>query len=402
MTSPAFSLTDHLRTVHRPGAVARAVARLLGRPTPSVAVDGWFPRNDNIAVLPLAEADRTAGGIVLAETVRERPQKGVVVAIGPGLYDPERERVLPVETAVGDLVVFGKFAGVSFELSNHLHVFIMRNVEFMAARPAGTYDLVEHVVDAGTPRERRTYHEEGMLCEHCPTPALDEERAKHREAIQRSLGEPSTAQVPVAEPPAADPLAATDGDSLPIGVYANQPLRLPAGHSMASPNNDSDLCLQRSQRGSLCTLVDGHHGTRHVAHDGEGDVVEVWESDVTAGAEDDAVVIERVEKLMGRPLSEAETGVLATLLAEMAARRIYAGPDLDVALREFIRHNVPGEFPVTAAFVEAALSYVVGRTDEQRRQKAAPTLAEERAKFQAEQRAALHGEAASLDDDSPL
>ncbi|MGE3278118.1 MAG: hypothetical protein AB7O67_23660 [Vicinamibacterales bacterium] len=344
MTAPAFSLTDHLRTVRRPGAVARAVARLLGRPTPSVAVNGWYPRNDNIAVLPLAEADRTAGGIVLAETVRERPQKGVVVAIGPGLYDPERERVLPVETAVGDLVVFGKYAGVTFELSDNLHVFIMRNVEFMAARPEGTYTLVEHVVDAGTPRERRTYHEEGMLCEHCPTTALDAERARHRAAVRMSLRDqvadeaemkrlldeaPSPAP-PVAEPPAADPLAATGGDL--------------------------DDRLDRE----LDDLIDG--------------------------AAQDAVVIERVETLAGRRLTEAETGLLAMLLAEMAARRIPVVPGLDSALVHFLQHH-GSEFEVSGAYVEAALRHI---TEYVEKHTAAPSLAEERAKFQAEQRAALH------------
>jgi len=128
---------------------------------------GWQPRNDVIVVLPLIEADRTQGGIIIAEEHRERPQKGVVLAVGPGMWDQERLRVLPVEAQVGDLVIYGKYSGSTFELAENLHVLMMRNVEFLARRQWGTYELVEHIADEATTRERLVYHAPGMQCEYC-------------------------------------------------------------------------------------------------------------------------------------------------------------------------------------------------------------------------------------------
>lgn len=143
---------------------------------------GWEPRNDTIVVLPLMEADRTQGGIIIAEDRRERPQKGIVLAVGPGLYDAERTRLLPVEAEVGDLVIFGKYSGSTFEIADNVHVLMMRNVEFLARQAWGVFgpDLVEHLADEATTRERLVYHLPGMTCEYC---GRDPRDAAYRRAL---------------------------------------------------------------------------------------------------------------------------------------------------------------------------------------------------------------------------
>lgn len=148
----------------------------------------WQPLNDNILVLPLIEADRTSGGILLAEATRSRPQQGVVVAVGEGAYDAGTF-VSPTLVA-GDLVTFGKYAGVDFEIDGQ-PVLLMREREAMARKPAGTYTLIEHNIPHGL-SVRTVAHEAGQVCEHCPKPApsavIAEERAR---LVLGSLDEPA-------------------------------------------------------------------------------------------------------------------------------------------------------------------------------------------------------------------
>jgi chaperonin GroES len=135
----------------------------------------WQPLADQILVRPLIPADRSAGGIVLAETNRERPQQGVVLAVGPGEYLDRAFRECQVHT--GDLVSFGKYAGIDFELDGEI-VLLMRDREALARKVAGTFALVEHTL----PHNGRVVaHEAGRQCEHCPvekSAVLEEERRR--------------------------------------------------------------------------------------------------------------------------------------------------------------------------------------------------------------------------------
>lgn len=133
----------------------------------------WQPLADQIIVRPLIAADRTAGGLFLAETHRERPQHGVVVAAGPGAY--EGGQFTPTTVSAGDLVAFGKYAGVEFEVDGQ-PVLLMRDREALARKLPGTFELVEHEVSS-----RTVVHEAGHTCEHCPrekNPYLEEERRR--------------------------------------------------------------------------------------------------------------------------------------------------------------------------------------------------------------------------------
>jgi len=68
------------------------------------------PLNDRVVVTPLNAEEKTAGGVILPDTAREKPNKGKVVAAGPGkLGDDGRRMGLAVKT--GDVVLFGKYGG---------------------------------------------------------------------------------------------------------------------------------------------------------------------------------------------------------------------------------------------------------------------------------------------------
>jgi chaperonin GroES len=68
------------------------------------------PLHDRILVRRTDEDERTAGGIIIPDTAREKPQQGEVVAVGPGARN-EKGDLLPLDVKIGDRVLFGKYAG---------------------------------------------------------------------------------------------------------------------------------------------------------------------------------------------------------------------------------------------------------------------------------------------------
>ena len=64
------------------------------------------PCGDRVIVKPDVEEERTAGGILLPDTAKERPQWGEVVAVGPGKWDESGAKRIPVDVKVGDKVIF--------------------------------------------------------------------------------------------------------------------------------------------------------------------------------------------------------------------------------------------------------------------------------------------------------
>lgn len=162
-------------------------------------------------VLPLTPADRTRGGALFTPDIaRERPQKGIVIAIGPGLWDDEQERLYPVDVQVGDLVTYGKYAGQSFELDASLEVFIMVNAELKARKPRGTYALTSHLLHEGRPDAKMVYHEAHTFCEHCPAEPIGETVADERRKLQAQHHAELHDSVPQADGDAG-PLAENEG-----------------------------------------------------------------------------------------------------------------------------------------------------------------------------------------------
>lgn len=68
------------------------------------------PLHDRVLARRLDEEETTAGGIIIPDTAKEKPMQGEVVATGPGARN-EAGQVTPVDVAVGDTILFGKFAG---------------------------------------------------------------------------------------------------------------------------------------------------------------------------------------------------------------------------------------------------------------------------------------------------
>ncbi|MCC6190215.1 MAG: co-chaperone GroES [Anaerolineales bacterium] len=73
------------------------------------------PLGDRVVVEPIEQEEMTASGIVLPETAKEKPQKGLVLAAGPGVRDDEGKRIT-LDVGVGDVVLFAKYAGTEFKV----------------------------------------------------------------------------------------------------------------------------------------------------------------------------------------------------------------------------------------------------------------------------------------------
>ncbi len=72
------------------------------------------PLGSRVVVEPMEQEEVTPGGIVLPETAKEKPQKGKILAAGPGRLLDDGKRA-PLEVQVGDTVIFAKYAGTEFK-----------------------------------------------------------------------------------------------------------------------------------------------------------------------------------------------------------------------------------------------------------------------------------------------
>jgi len=73
------------------------------------------PLGDRIVVEPIEQEEVTAGGIVLPETAKEKPQQGKVLAAGPGARDEDGKRIA-MDVKVGDKVLYAKYGGTEFKM----------------------------------------------------------------------------------------------------------------------------------------------------------------------------------------------------------------------------------------------------------------------------------------------
>ena len=80
-------------------------------------VTQFRPLADRVLLEPLEEEEVTATGIILPETAKEKPQQGMILAIGPGRLLDDGERV-PIEVKVGDRVIFSKYAGTEVKVED--------------------------------------------------------------------------------------------------------------------------------------------------------------------------------------------------------------------------------------------------------------------------------------------
>ncbi|NLE46729.1 MAG: co-chaperone GroES [Chloroflexi bacterium] len=91
------------------------------------------PLGDRVVVEPLEKDVETfAGGqLVLPDTAKEKPQQGVVVAVGPGRLDDDGNRI-PLDVKVGDKVVYAKYAGTSFKTEGGSEVLFLKESDILA------------------------------------------------------------------------------------------------------------------------------------------------------------------------------------------------------------------------------------------------------------------------------
>ncbi|MBT3363537.1 MAG: co-chaperone GroES [Chloroflexi bacterium] len=90
------------------------------------------PLGDRIIVKPIAKEEVTKGGIVLPDTVKEKPQEGDVVAVGPGRATEDGTRVT-LEVKVGDTIVYPKYSGTEIKDGGEEYL-IMRESEILAKK----------------------------------------------------------------------------------------------------------------------------------------------------------------------------------------------------------------------------------------------------------------------------
>jgi chaperonin GroES len=81
------------------------------------------PMNDRILVVRVEEEKKTAGGIIIPDTAKEKPQEGKVVAAGPGKMGDDGKRI-PMELKKGDRVLFSKYAGSEIKIDGVEHIFM--------------------------------------------------------------------------------------------------------------------------------------------------------------------------------------------------------------------------------------------------------------------------------------
>jgi chaperonin GroES len=87
------------------------------------------PLQDRVVLTRIDADEKTAGGIIIPDTAKEKPQEGRVVAIGPGGRD-ENGKLVPIDVKVGDRVLFGKWSGTEVKIDG-VEYLIMKESDIM-------------------------------------------------------------------------------------------------------------------------------------------------------------------------------------------------------------------------------------------------------------------------------
>ena len=87
------------------------------------------PLHDRVVVRRLEAEEKTAGGIIIPDTAKEKPMEGEIVAAGPGARD-EAGKLVPLDVKEGDRILFGKWSGTEVKLDNE-ELLIMKESDIM-------------------------------------------------------------------------------------------------------------------------------------------------------------------------------------------------------------------------------------------------------------------------------
>jgi chaperonin GroES len=87
------------------------------------------PLHDRVVVKRIEAEDKTAGGIIIPDTAKEKPSQGEILAVGPGGRD-QAGRVIPIDLKVGDRVLYGKWSGTEVKIDG-AELLIMKEIDIM-------------------------------------------------------------------------------------------------------------------------------------------------------------------------------------------------------------------------------------------------------------------------------
>lgn len=86
--------------------------------------------DDRVLVKPNAAEEKTAGGIIIPDTAKEKPQKGTVVAVGKGKYAEQTGNLIPMSVKEGDTIMYGKYGGTEITIDGEDYL-IMRSSDIL-------------------------------------------------------------------------------------------------------------------------------------------------------------------------------------------------------------------------------------------------------------------------------
>ena len=87
------------------------------------------PLHDRVVVRRVDSEEKTAGGIIIPDTAKEKPSEGVIVSVGPGARDEDGKHIVP-DVKAGDRVLFGKWSGTEIKIDNE-DMLIMKESDIM-------------------------------------------------------------------------------------------------------------------------------------------------------------------------------------------------------------------------------------------------------------------------------
>lgn len=90
------------------------------------------PLGDRVVVKPSTKEEVTKGGIVIPDTAKEKPQEGVVLAVGPGKMTEDGKRI-PLDVKVGDIVIYAKYGGTEIKEGDE-ELIILRESDILAKK----------------------------------------------------------------------------------------------------------------------------------------------------------------------------------------------------------------------------------------------------------------------------
>jgi chaperonin GroES len=88
-----------------------------------------IPLSDKLVLRPIVQEEVLASGIVIPDTAKEKPQQGEVIAVGPGRRDDDG-KIVPMEIAVGDRVLYAKYTGQEIKIENE-ELIVLRETDIL-------------------------------------------------------------------------------------------------------------------------------------------------------------------------------------------------------------------------------------------------------------------------------